>query len=797
MSGELSKIQAALAVIPSDDRDTWLQIGMAINSELGEEGFHLWDSWSRSASSYNENDARASWKSFTPGGGINISTLFHYAQQNGWSGKGYPVLTDTQKARYRANLEAERSQREDEQARVHAECRIKASRIWKQSRPAQEDQPYLERKGIKANGLRQYKDALVVPVRDSGGTLHGLQFIDQDGGKNFLTGTVKAGHYHSIGGKPETVLCLAEGYATAATIHEATGQPVAVCFDAGNLKPVAEVLREKFPDIKIVICADNDTGTKGNPGLSKATEAANTVSGLLAAPEFPAGTNGSDFNDLAAAVGLDEVRRQIESAKEPKTLAADRESLPLRRPLPKSEPFPIDALPTLLRGMVERIIETIQSPVALASQSVLAAASLAVQSLADVSIDGRKSPLSSFFITIGESGERKSATDNVVLAPHRKHERTLIEKAAADQIDYQASLEEWKKAKEQAAKEKENIKHHLMALGAEPFPPLGGQIITEEPTYEGIFKLLETGRPSIGIFSAEGGRFIGGHAMGKDNQLKTATGLSSLWDGSPMTRTRGGDGSGVLYGRRCSLHLMLQPNIASDLFSNQLLIGQGLLSRCLATYPESTIGRRMYREADLSQSVEGSAYFTVMMQLFEYPQPMAEGKLNELAPKELYLAPAAKGKWIGFHDHIEGLMQEGRELSPIKGFAAKAAEHAARLAGIITLVSDPAATSISTQNIEAGIELSQFYIGESLRLFHSSTDDQELILAESCLEWASSQGGLFSLPCLYQKGPNRVRDRKTAKRIIEILEQHNRIEPIAGGAEIDGKNRREVWRVAV
>ena len=106
-------------------------------------------------------------------------------------------------------------------------------------------------------------------------------------------------------------------------------------------------------------------------------------------------------------------------------------------------------------------------------------------------------------------------------------------------------------SKEQIVKKKVGIKQALLELGPEPEPPLEGQFVTEEPTYEGIFKLLQYGQPSIGIFSAEGGRFIGGHAMSKENQLKTATGLSSLWDGSPMTRTRSGDGCKTLYGRRC------------------------------------------------------------------------------------------------------------------------------------------------------------------------------------------------------------------------------------------------------
>jgi putative DNA primase/helicase len=154
----------------------------------------------------------------------------------------------------------------------------------------------------------------LVPIRD-GSTLHGLQFIGADGEKRFKSGTDKRGHYYSIGGRPTKVLYLAEGYATAASIYEATGEPVAVCFDAGNLHPVLSALRQKMPKIQMVICADNDRYGDTNTGVIKATEAAQAEGALLAIPKFPEGVSGTDFNDLAQASGPDEVKRQVEGAK--------------------------------------------------------------------------------------------------------------------------------------------------------------------------------------------------------------------------------------------------------------------------------------------------------------------------------------------------------------------------------------------------------------------------------------------------------------------------------------------------
>ena len=119
-----------------------------------------------------------------------------------------------------------------------------------------------------------------------------------------------------------------------------------------------------------------------------------------------------------------------------------------------------------------------------------------------------------------------------------------------------------------------------------------------EPTYEGLCKHLVSGQPSIGIFSAEGGQFIGGHGMTPEAMLRTAAGLSCLWDGEPIKRVRAGDGATMLPGRRVALHLMAQPDVAAVMLSDPLLLNQGLLSRCLVTAPESNAGSRFWREPE-------------------------------------------------------------------------------------------------------------------------------------------------------------------------------------------------------
>ena len=118
-----------------------------------------------------------------------------------------------------------------------------------------------------------------------------------------------------------------------------------------------------------------------------------------------------------------------------------------------------------------------------------------------------------------------------------------------------------------------------------------------EPTIEGLVKVFAKGWPSLGLFSDEGGMFIGGHGMTPEAKLRTASTLSRLWDGSPIDRVRSGDGAAILPGRRLAMHLMVQPNVAALFLADGLLAEQGLLSRVLGSSPESTIGTRRWHEA--------------------------------------------------------------------------------------------------------------------------------------------------------------------------------------------------------
>lgn len=272
-------------------------------------------------------------------------------------------LTKEQLAELREKWKADRRAADAQRKAEGAAAARRAEAVWRRcsEQPPEGGAGYLIAKGVAGHGVRYSESgAVYVPMLDAGGRLHGLQAILSKSSQAHArriartgrdkeywpAGVIKEGRWHQIGVVIGLVL-LCEGYATGASLHEATGLPVAIAFDAGNLTHVAKQLAKKHPRARILICADDDFASDGNPGVSAASTAALAVNGAWVAPAFhvddqirarervagevdwagdkavaratakgilaDAGRKLTDFNDLHAAEGLVTVRAQIES----------------------------------------------------------------------------------------------------------------------------------------------------------------------------------------------------------------------------------------------------------------------------------------------------------------------------------------------------------------------------------------------------------------------------------------------------------------------------------------------------
>lgn len=449
------------------------------------------------------------------------------------------------------------------------------------------------------------------------------------------------------------------------------------------------------------------------------------------------------------------------------------DALPLVAELDPPAPFPMAALPPILADYGNVIQRCTQAPDALVGNSLLAAASLAVQPHASVVLPhGASVPASLYVVSVAESGERKSAVDRLVLHAHNAFEKTKCDDAR-EQAEQYARLD--KQAKE-----------------TEP-APRAAVFLTSDPTVEGLCKLLHAGLPSVGVFSAEGGRFLGGHGMSDDMALRTAAGLSLFWDGSPVDRVRSGDGASKLFGRRVAMHLMAQPRATFAWLSNPVLRDQGLFSRCLVAYPHSTAGTRMFRDEKADQTPAAVAYGARMEELLAGKWPINE--FYELQPQQMGLSNAARRLWISMHDQIERGISG--DLKPIRGLASKAAEHMARIAAVLTVVTDPSASTVSEDAMQRSALVLEFYLGEAMRLsdtqpLHEKSDQAALLWA-----WLAQRGKRFiSLPELVQCGPSKLRKAESMRTVMDVLADHYMARKAPEGTvEYDGKARREGWEV--
>lgn len=314
---DLNQCRAMLACIPADvDRDAWVRIGMALHSEHpGADGLTLFDEWSERGGSYNKRAVRSTWKSLKPGP-VQIGTLIEEAKRHGYTlDRDAPPPDPVAEAQRRT----ERQQREQAEAKRVIEANKRARREAESAlRDAQDSgaSEYLSRKHCNAYGVKFAGDVLLVPMHNETGELWNVQRIAPDGQKRFLEGGRKSGLWHWIVpalATPDAPMLIAEGYATAASLHQATGFACAVAFDCGNLIHVAKSLRALHPKARIVVCADDDANDKTkhpdgrNPGKDHADKAAKAVHGVVAVPVgLPDGQ--TDFNDLAVFAGLDSVR---------------------------------------------------------------------------------------------------------------------------------------------------------------------------------------------------------------------------------------------------------------------------------------------------------------------------------------------------------------------------------------------------------------------------------------------------------------------------------------------------------
>jgi putative DNA primase/helicase len=539
-------------------------------------------------------------------------------------------------------------------------------------------------------------------------------------------------------------------------------------------------MRDKFPDLPIVICADDDWQTPGNPGLTKARAAAEAIGGLLAVPVFGEDRplKATDFNDMAAGLGFDAVRNALAAAKPvADASSAKAESPPTPRPAagnpkakakaPPPDPFegwpepqpllslmeaysyPLAALPEILREAVAEVQGFTQAPVALIAGCALSAVSLAAQGLVDVARDANlRGPVGLFFLTVAESGERKSTVDGYFSLPISDYMRRVEREMAGDLLAAKARKDAWteeyeglKSALRNAARSGKAVE--VKKLGRdmeemkqdEPTMPRVPRLVYGDITPESLAQNLAKVWPSAGIISSEGGTVLGSHGMNADNVKRNLSLLDTLWSGDDhYVDRKTPDSSFAVRGARLTIGLQVQEGVLRDFFgqSKNMARDTGFLARCLISCPESTQGTRLYKPP--GEKVALRRFDARLRNLLETPVELTE--TGGVSPALLTLSDGAKAAWVGFYDEVERELASGGELADLKDVGSKAAENAARLAALFHCFEGRAFdVPIGKEHMEGAIDVIAWHLAEARHFFGSVALPPDLAAAVKLDAW--------------------------------------------------------------
>jgi hypothetical protein len=479
--------------------------------------------------------------------------------------------------------------------------------------------------------------------------------------------------------------------------------------------------------------------------------------------------------------------------------------IPLIGELRKAEPIPLQALGPLA-DPVMAIATLTQAPPAIAMQSILTVVSTATQGHADAETLNGHVPLCLFAVTVAQSGERKSACDALATGAIKEVDQERERQYRRDKRVYEAKLVEFHKGRRRKRNSDLDVVEEELndpQVDLAPEPPLITTILISDVTIEGLHRRLETGTPSVAVMTDEGGQFFGGHSMKRENALKTLAGFSKLWDGASLSKSRASSEPVVLYGKRVSLHLMIQRGVALDVVGDPMMKDQGFLSRVLIAWPDSNIGSRQIRRdpSRIAAETEAKAMLLTfdarIKELLELELPIHAETRADLDPRQLKLSDQARADLEDFYNRVESASNKGQAFEYMTGFAAKAPEMAVRIAAVQTLYASEDATEITQEMMSNGIAMMDWYLSEMQRVADTGRPNEELCKAEELRQWLVNrwEDEFIDKRTMMKNGPGHLRDGDTLEFCIKKLEEHRWLVRGAGQQVINGANSRTYWRI--
>lgn len=460
----------------------------------------------------------------------------------------------------------------------------------------------------------------------------------------------------------------------------------------------------------------------------------------------------------------------------------------LRR-VERPDPYPVDALPRIIRQAVQEVSDHVQAPVALICASALSAVSTAIQTRYSVQRDSHTfGPASLYLLTVAESGERKSTVDRKFTVAVREWEAKQGKAYAEERALYKEAMEDWE---QDGLALKERLEHGIQAdqLGGEfdprvihrmnmPIEPKLRTIMYGDDTPEAMAMALAK-YPVAAIISAEAGVIFGSHGMSADSVTRNLAQANAMWDGDAIKQGRITRERITIEGMRVTMGLQVQPAVLRAFTDKTggLARGIGYFARFLFCEPESTQGSRFYREPPADQPALRlfNERVTTMLDL-----PAQFDDLDRLVPYYVQLDDDAYAVWQRFHDEVEEKINYEDEYLGIKGEASKGAENAARLACCLHVFGGDPSLPITRMAMESACRLMRWYLDEAVRFAHARDTSVEVGHAEQLEAWLvrehkARNGAEVSVNDARQKGPGPLRVPGKVDVAVQLLEDHGRI----------------------
>ncbi|MFP5422360.1 MAG: DUF3987 domain-containing protein [Gammaproteobacteria bacterium] len=481
--------------------------------------------------------------------------------------------------------------------------------------------------------------------------------------------------------------------------------------------------------------------------------------------------------DLADVIRSDAHAQALIAESEAYRLQLEaRGSTPVPEPRPllpdveDAAPYPLEALPPLMRDAAQAIAEHVQAPLALAGQCVIGAGVYLAQTRVNAPHIHRQSgmPCSMFLLTLADSGDRKSECRRLAFktADEAEEKARTEHRKACDEITNMAGGLKGK------ALEQFNAEHPL------PFDP---RTQYSDATYERIAGDMIRGASAASWDTDEGGQVLGGVSLKADTRAATLGGLVKAFDTGTFERTRShgnAEGSGFAYNRRLSVHLLAQAVTVAAALDDPLLRGQGFLPRFLFASPASLAGTRFLTAGQLSRKAYADPrlqrYWARCEAISATPQAI-DPQTGEVSPLVLDLDEEAAGDWLEFYNEVEGEQSPLGKFANLRPFAGRAGELVRRLAAVFACFEGQ--QQIDGECMRRAAVLVRHSLAEWSRYTDGEAVNPKLQQATVLLEWLQlKKWQTFDSRKLQREGPSIT--RKSAKHrdsLLAVLVDHNQL----------------------